>query len=439
MIADGIVPAALLRQSAQRLPGEVFAAELLTAPLVLRKDGGQITVCVDRSGVEYMVISTAAKAKLCELYVKSRRRELIELDRAILAFMRGSSSRNPSPIQTRDLPLRWASGGVLSVVTWRGAQWIPFFFRDIPPYGWNIALGGSERAFDDNDVADATALEDELQSPSQLLLREFLEETLALERAPHPGASCHWRRFAFASDALTTVTSGRVDALARAHLVLRRQKDGLDFRASQDVEVTVSDRTNMTLEVTRDAREPQTSTRITPNVLVAINPLELGIEVVKVVEYALEDANCLLDGEMYCVADEAQLVRMPVALVSLDYLHGVFGSPDYFARYSEAAVQPSIEAPPFRQNAIHVYEWEIERRRLIWGGPAASEWERARYADWRQRFERNFLEGLTGDAARFPHVFTPGTAKVLNLFFNCCELGLQLATRYRIANSFTAP
>jgi hypothetical protein len=410
--------------------------ELLTAPIVLRKDAGHISVCVDRSGVEYMVISTAGKAKLCDMHVKNRRKELIELDRRILAFMRGSSAANPSPIRTRDLPLRWASGGVLSVVTWKGAQWIPFFFRDIPPYGWNIALGGSERAFDTHGTADVAALDDELRSPSQLLVREFLEETLALDHAPRAGATCHWRKFAFTSAPLTRATSDQVEALAREHVMLRRERDGLNLlRSRDDVAVTVCERTNLTLEVVRDARGPQASTCITPNVLIAINPLELGIEVVKVVEYALEDDNCLLDGEIYGTGERAELVRMPVALVALDHLYQVFGSPDYFGRYGDAAVQPSIEAPPFRENAVHVYEWEVERRQRVWGAPSANEWERERYADWQKRFEPNFLDGLAGDTSRFPHVFTPGTAKILNLFFNCCEPGLQLSAKYKYTGS----
>ena len=81
-----------------------------------------------------------------------------------------SGGVNPEKVKQKNL--RWASGGVVSIVKFRKREWIPFFFRDIPAYGWNISLGASEERTDD------------LNDPWSFIIREFLEETHVCRKNP---------------------------------------------------------------------------------------------------------------------------------------------------------------------------------------------------------------------------------------------------------------
>jgi len=69
-------------------------------------------------------------------------------------------------------PYRWASGGTLPIVRWRGSWWCALFWRDIPPVGWNIANGASET-------------KDEYKNLDQLIARETREELVVLDRVSY--------------------------------------------------------------------------------------------------------------------------------------------------------------------------------------------------------------------------------------------------------------
>ncbi len=60
-------------------------------------------------------------------------------------------------------PFRWANGGVLPILRYRGKDYFCLFYRDIPPIGWNIANGSSDTI-------------DEMLKPWKIVLREFGEE-----------------------------------------------------------------------------------------------------------------------------------------------------------------------------------------------------------------------------------------------------------------------
>jgi hypothetical protein len=361
---------------------------------------------------------------------------LIELDQRILDFMRGRRREGALEIRTSELPLRWASGGVLSIVRCGTQEWVPLFLRDIPPYGWNVSLGATERYFGEGGVEiedEDYSWDYELCWPWKFIVREFLEETLVLRQQPQLGGRCVWQHFEFPPHVQIKVGQQQAQEFAENHLNLRRDQDGILIQAHQrGLPVVIRDDTSTNVEIVGSGAGGSPSGAW--DVLVAINPLELGIEIIKVLEYTLTSSQCLLDGEVYKIGEHHQMVRMPMGLISLEYLYRNFGAPDYQLVFSEETVQPSVEGRAFGPDDIRVFRWDLDQRERVWGGQDANEWEKERFSEWldgEHHLGRRLTEGLDGNTAAYPHLFTPATVKAMNLFFNCCERGRALASRYR--------
>ena len=433
MFGDGIVPVGLFRKYKHRFPNEYFASELLTQPIFLRCKEDKSVVVINRSEVKYVVISNVGKEKICEQYVSPKRDKLINLDRKILNFMRDPQKQTPPPIPTLEMPLRWASGGVLSIVRQNNNYWVPLFFRDIRPYGWNISLGASERYFDNQgkEIEDEDySLEYELSHPWKFLVREFLEETLILDTQPVLGGKCKWSRFDFPRHTQIKIEQKQSEEFAQNHLNLRRNEDGLNISlSSEKIRLKIQDDAASDLEISGSQ-----SNKDSPgiwDVLIAINPIELGIEIIKIFEYTLPSQYCILDGEVDLISHHLQMVRMPIALISLEYLYNIFGASDYQLKFDDKDVQPSVIAKPFEQEDIRVFPWDFEQRVRVWGGSSGNNWEKKQYAEWQKYFEKAFIDGLNGNKSKFPSLFTPATAKAMNLFFNCSIRGQAIAREYK--------
>jgi hypothetical protein len=407
---DGILPRAVVFGS-ENIPGQEYTIEILTAPVVLRRnEHGGVTVRVNRDGVAHALASTAGKRKLCLRAFNSAKKIAAarRLDAAVHRFLLGHAS-GEGVLRLDDFPLRWASGGVFSVVRWRGRRWTPFFFRDIPPYGWNIALGSSERG-------------DDLNDPWTFLIREFLEETLVLSAAPRPGLPLDFKRFVF--DRLYIGEENRrAEAFAAVHVLERYRRDRLLIRATAepgrlpelDALLSVDVDLLPTQSVIEVAHAGQTTA--CRNVLVCINLLELGIEVVKIAEYALADGDVILDGELLPSLVHPELVRMPMALIAHDHLSRAFQ--DQKLRYVRKT-QPSVEAPPIPPDSIHLFEFDARRRReLVTAGDGdASAWERERYTKWLKGFGGNFFDRAGNVSNHHPcSLFTPASAKIASYYF----------------------
>lgn len=427
LFSDGIVPAKVVKKFKKRFPHEVFTVELLTQPIFIRNDGGKVTFTVNRDNIDYYAISTKGKAFLVERYVNNYPGgwdSLRALDQKILEFTRNSKDGDFIKIDTSNLPLRWSSGGAVSVVSWRGRKYVPLFFRDIPPYGWNISLGASERFFDNNGNCSENIgerLEEELTSPWKLQLREFLEETLVLERKPEGGSVMYWRNFEFPPNLVIQEPLLKAKNLSEQHIQLRCANDGIQIKKSpKDLMVSVPNSSNLFLNVI-PSTENCNGQNGAWNVLIAINPMELGVEVVNVFEYNLDDSNYILDGEIYQIGNKPTMVRMPVALISLEYLFRNFGTRTFYPEYTQGQTMPSVKGLKFEQGDIHVFRWDIDQRNEIWGGFHATEWEKNCFLLWQKNFNENFKNGLNGNTNEFPSYFTPTTCKILNLYFNCLD------------------
>jgi len=435
----GIATRQRVFNTSRRLPGQVFALELLSRPVVLRRDAsGAIEVTVDRRGVTHAVYTSEGKNALCRAALAgSAYDEARALEERVHGLMTGASGAGELKISCAKFPLRWASAGVFPVVEWREHTWTPFFFRDIPPVGWNIAAGGS-----DDDA--------ELNDPVAFGLREFVEETIVLPGAPEARASITPRTF---GGLLGRASRARPGAMRRTltalnrHLALRTREDGVHYtpfsEAAVPPERSISaraDATRTTLRIIDDNRESEVR-----NILVCINVFELGIEVIGVVRFDLGDDEVLLDGETYEPAQgDLQLIRMPVAMISHDYLREVFGAGcsrldwrrpllrEYDTTREQwvgrAPAQPSVvpmRTP--RVEEVSVFGWDAGVRRCL-GESSRASWNAVstavdvRHVRWLKNFARYF-ENLEGAAATrgeavcgFPW-FTAGSAKSALAFF----------------------
>ncbi len=410
--ASGVLPRTVVFGS-EFLPGQEYAIELLTAPLLLRRNSrGGVTLTVNRDGVTEALISTEGKREICERVYDNDPDKITaarRLDAEIHRYLLGRSAVESLALRLDDHPLRWASGGVFSVVRWRDRLWTPFFFRDIKPYGWNIALGSSERG-------------DDLSDPWTYLMREFLEETLVLNTAPRDGRVLDFKRFLFDRVKFPEETR-RAEAFAAVHLLERHRRDRLKIRATAEPgrlgEPDSSLYVDVDLLPTRNVVEIVRAGELREcrNVLLCINLLELGIEVVKVAEYALDDGDEMLDGELSFSGAHPELVRMPMALISHEYLSGAFQ--DEELRY-EGTTESSVTAPPIPPGAIHIFDFDARRRRQIalGGKHESTDWERKRYGPWLEKFGKNFFDEAgqvsTNNACT---LFTPASAKVASYYF----------------------
>ncbi|MFL5385455.1 MAG: toll/interleukin-1 receptor domain-containing protein [Longimicrobiaceae bacterium] len=389
-------------------PNQVFAIELLARDLRLeRLRNDRIRLTIDRGGATHTVVTTQGKNELCNRFLT---REMLvdaqEMDCRVDRFLRRQGDEAVLPIPLDRWPLRWASGGVLSVVRWRGRTWTPFFFRDIAPFGWNLSLGSSERG-------------DDLSNPWTFQIREFLEEMIVLDREPRMDGEAEFKRFYFDRGDLESQVR-RAEEFAAEHIDRRKVRDRLEIRrsklpaANHRLLVQASmESTRMEIEIHPGANRPPYR-----DVLLCINLLELGIEVVKVATWEMEDGDYLLDGEAYESDGEKELVRMPMALISHGYLRRAFGRdaapPQYAAR-----VQPSYDGPAFRPGEIHLFAFDAARRRAIaLGETPGTRWEKERYEGWLKAYGKHFFDRRGGVAAAHAKPeFTPAAAKIMTYYF----------------------
>jgi hypothetical protein len=331
---------------------------------------------------------------------------------------------------------------VLSIVTVNGrrGKWTPFFFRDIAPVGWNIALGSSEG-------------EDELTIPWRFLLREFLEETLIHTNDPS-GASISRAVKTFevgsAPDGFR-VERKKANRFALEHREMRNEMDSLALKPMLNDEnhiipCKIAD-TRTDIQIIKRNGE---WTLPWKNVLVCFNLLELGIEVVKVLEYNLSEADEFLDGEILNKCDNEknetwkELVRMPVALISHSFLKRVFGNlnghykgyyPELFeiqdGEMSKAPIrvkQPSIlpESKIDPNSEIIIFQRDAIRRKEIVDGVQEEDLSihpsdrRAydRHRCWLKNFKKFFFNS-DGEPLLLNPVpwFTPASAKIMSYYF----------------------
>jgi class 3 adenylate cyclase len=429
--SPGVVSPTELWASNNRLSDEVFAVEILTQPVKLERDKyGAVTVTINRNGVKDMVISNAGKSAMTERYVTLKNKPvLLQLDREVQTFLVAGGSPDTMSIDLPELRtrLRWASGGVLSIVTDpHGKQWVPLFFRDIRPYGWNIALGTTERWFNKTSrlVDRNYNLELDLNSPRTFIFREFLEESIVVNGDPRANETLIHKRFRFINTE-SPVSDERATEFYEKHSNLREAEDRLKLKESESTTDVTFQKTNCSLRVLSDSGSLRTN-----DLLICFSLLDLGIEVVRVARYNFMEGDWMLDGEIRekhraeTGQTERELIRMPVAMLSLEYLREIFASREDWHCYTFGP-QPSIQVQraPTRDEIIY-FSWDIERRMKAVEGEWGENWHRDRFVDWYDKFGSYFVEESKSAENRWQvssaspaKLFVPGTAKILNLYF----------------------
>ena len=422
------IPVKYIHHTDSRLRNEVFAIELLKNNIYLqKKENGRIAIIIDRNDIQNAVITSRAKGNICKKYIiENIKVQLAQKDKEIHDFLSGKINNKKQyeiNLSKLSIPLRWASGGVFSVVRYKGEIWTPFFFRDVRPFGWNISLGASERHFD-KDWKSTDNLNDELNNPWKFIAREFLEETLVLNREPTVTKEQIAKKFTFG---ITDIRQQRENALKliNAHIECRNKYDNLRVDTTQEKLETANYDVRTRLQSTNTDLVIRCGGKDTfhDDVLVCFNLLELGIEIVKIAEYDLADTDYLLDGEILEHYDGnskliQELVRMPFALISHRYLENTFGG-DFEPNYTLDTAQPSITGKPIQSKDINIFDWDvIQRVGILKGDLDAIGIEKKRYEEWYKQFKQYFLDDNDNPTNKNPSpLFTPASAKIVNTYF----------------------
>ncbi|HEX2907061.1 MAG TPA: hypothetical protein VHO69_09390, partial [Phototrophicaceae bacterium] len=322
------------------LPQWEYAILALTAAGVLHAtwDNGRGRVTVDLRGAAGGIYSGRGKKLLRRVYgSRAQAPELAAEAARWQAFLSGKTPERER-VWNGGVPLRWASGGVLPIVEQRGQTWALLFFRDIPPVGWNVANGASA------DAADWL-------NPARIIEREFAEETILLNQRPEPGQTVEQLLFADQRHILTA------DAL-RDHTALRREHDNLTLNESQQTRTIDWLATPLTVRVLDRAANDHTLTQECPNVLVTVNPAEMGLEVIRLGRFRLNNGEYLLDGEFHPWLQI--LTRRPVLLLSINWLHNQF---QQHGTLGEQMPNDSKQLPPVPGEHYRLFDADIEARK----------------------------------------------------------------------------
>ena len=204
------------------------------------------------------------------------------------------------------LPIRWASGGFMSLVRYKQACWVLLCFRDITPVGLNVANGASET-------------KEEYKDPRALIGREFCEEVIVLSGAPGKDADLAQREFA-THDTFAKFVNPE---FAKQHAELRSEHDGFTITPVKNPARRVRFlETPFDVDITFHGPSREDKHGTLDDVVYTINPAELGIEVMKLAEFSMEDSEYIIEGEVN--PSRKALIRQPPVLLRLSYLSEVF-------------------------------------------------------------------------------------------------------------------
>lgn len=130
---------------------------------------------IDLQNESYGIYNNAGKSFLKNKFLTDyTKKQFSKKSNRIDEFFLENSEKNYLEIKANKYPIRWASGGVLPIVNWKGSDWFILFFRGIQPNGWGIANGASEN-------------KEEYKNINSLMLREFFEELVIADREPFVG------------------------------------------------------------------------------------------------------------------------------------------------------------------------------------------------------------------------------------------------------------
>lgn len=397
-----VVPVDMLLHDREQLPMWDFAALLLKHSVTLSKTAEGDLLRVDLRNQTHGIYNNDGKKFLHARFLGTPKQveSAREFGRRIRHLQRGATIRSMDLADSSPLPvLRWASGGYLPLVRWRGRRWVMLFFRDIRPIGWNIANGASETR-------------NEWRRIDGLASREASEEIVILEHEPEPAEPVGVYRLEFG--AAWTPAVSNAEGLLRTHHDLRKAHDRVRLVPRSDLAIVVHDiHGRGVVEVVDNGMLFKTA-----GVHVSVNTLELGIEVTRVGEFDLPDDACVVDGETFLDVFKApieyepkpRLVRRPVGLFDLEYLRRVWKES---GGLGEETAEDGRCLPAPQPGDMVIFDYDIRRRReLVMSDPVGYYEEGKWLKNWGEIFSRRPTE------SRELRTFCPASWKVIESMFD---------------------
>jgi len=293
-------------------------------------------------------------------------------------------------------PLRWASGGILSIIEWKNKKWFCLFFRDIAPIGWNIANGASEN-------------KEEYKDLNRLIYREFSEEVIVLNKKPMKGGTVKQIKF-YHKDFPDSEKYKAFDN--QEYFKIYRQKrfedDSITVEngtKSEERSVRIID-TPFDVNITYHDNENTVKDKTVENIIFSINPFELGIEVCKLITFNLKDEEEIIDGEILEVDDI--LVRRPVMLLSVEKLKSIFnqnnGSLGTFNK-SSFKVKEQRDCKylsSLNKEDYHLFTYDLEMKKIKLQQKSSYGHESKFIRQWMHNYEKDFSRLAKGKNLKNP-------------------------------------
>ncbi len=320
------------------------------------------------------------------------------------------------------IPLRWASGGFLPIVVYKERYWAMLFFRDIFPVGLNVANGASEDR-------------QEYKNINKLIGREFCEETILLLSDLQQNYPI--RQACFTVDTVYPEAASPIAPFLSAeyteiHTKLRQESDSLRLilTGSNEGRMIFPIRTPFELDIKYHSLDIRDFEALKcHNVIFTINPMEMGVEVIWLCNFDLNENEYLLDGEL--TLSHRVLIRRPVVLVSMDFLHNQYlrnsRSLGDMIPHRDSKILPIVPQGEF---VLFDYDVIARKRRIQTLNAALDspsrirnrknlEWERDIYKGWIDKYEIAFNQAMQGDLAHEDfRTLCPVTWKTLELIFD---------------------
>lgn len=219
-----------------------------------------------------------------------------------------------------------------------------------------------------NVANGASETKKEYKSLNRLIGREFSEEMVLLPRDPRKISQMHQVKFVLRVHTIRQDSNNVVinSDFAKEHADLRRVHDGLVIHLSENGpfrDITPID-TPFIVEVTYHLPDRRRSkTTKTEFVVPSINPRETGIETIWLCRFEMQDDEYLIDGE-YDLASKI-LIRRPVVLLDLKYLHKIFRENGSLGEIieGEEGMEDWKRLPEIPPRYIKVFDADIELRK----------------------------------------------------------------------------
>ncbi len=292
----------------------------------------------------------------------------------------GESQVYSPPKDERRFVFRYASGGALPIAKIGKQHFFCLFYRDVEPWGWNIANGSCDTV-------------SELRNPVDAVRREFAEELIVLHRGD-PGKDF---QFQWADDSKGGRLNHPVFFEARRLWDERFMEGGIEGLDPTPLPVrSLPGPDSLAIEIDGDEK-------IHHNVFLNINAADFGIEIDKIGVFEIGHDCELLDGEIV----DGRLLNRPIGLFDIGRVDEI--------------LQAEVQVP----------DW-IFFRGICSGGAA---FEKVTTQDFRQHLEKQprirteeKIEKWLAQSPSVRHGLCPVTRQILDRFRGT-DAGLKLISK----------